>query len=160
MRSPIELAPVVRGITVFVLFSVGCGPARDGVDPSVPTSPSPEPQAPESSVGAPDAARFAEPRYEVGLASWYGNAFRGKRTSNGERFDPGAFTAAHKKLPFGTWVDVTRRDTGRTVRVRINDRGPNGRAAHRIIDLSQRAAAELDIVRVGVVEVELRIVAR
>jgi rare lipoprotein A len=95
---------------------------------------------------------------QVGLASWYGSAFAGKRTASGERFDPRLFTAAHRKLPFGTWVEVRRIDTGRTVRVRINDRGPNGRAAHRIIDLSQRAAEVLDIVRAGVVRVELRIV--
>lgn len=92
---------------------------------------------------------------EVGLASWYGS---GRSTANGERFDPTLFTAAHKKLPFGTWVEVRRIDTGRTVRVRINDRGPNGRAAHRIIDLSRRAAEELDIVRAGVVRVELRVI--
>jgi rare lipoprotein A len=95
---------------------------------------------------------------EVGLASWYGSAFAGRRTSSGERFDPKLFTAAHKKLPFGTWVEVRRVDTGRAVRVRINDRGPNGHAAHRIIDLSQRAAQELDIIRAGVVRVELRVI--
>jgi rare lipoprotein A len=95
---------------------------------------------------------------QVGEASWYGSAFAGRRTSSGEIFDPKLFTAAHKQLPFGTWVEVRRVDTGRTVRVRINDRGPNGRAKARIIDLSQRAAEDLDIVRLGVVQVELRIV--
>jgi rare lipoprotein A len=114
-------------------------------------------------VSSEPAAHRAEPPSEskvdqVGLASWYGAAFAGRRTSNGERFDPKRFTAAHKTLPFGTWVEVRRIDTGRTVRVRINDRGPNGRAAHRIIDLSQRAAEELDMVRAGVVRVELRVV--
>jgi rare lipoprotein A len=94
----------------------------------------------------------------VGLASWYGSAFAGRRTANGERFDPGALTAAHKTLPFGTWVDVRRVDTGRSVRVRITDRGPNGHAANRIIDLSRRAAEELDLVRAGVTRVELRVV--
>ena len=59
----------------------------------------------------------------------------------------------------GGWVEVRRVDTGRTVRVRINDRGPNGASSNRIIDLSQRAAEDLDIVRAGVVRVELRIVA-
>ena len=96
--------------------------------------------------------------YEVGIASWYGNALKGRKTSNGERFDPGLFTAAHKRLPFGTWVEVRRRDTGRTVCVRINDRGPNGRAAHRIIDLSERAAAALGMLHSGIAEVTLRIV--
>src|SRR5258706_5877453 len=57
---------------------------------------------------------------QVGLATWYGAAFAGKKTSNGERFDPTKYTAAHRKLPFGTWVEVRRADTGRTVRVRIN----------------------------------------
>lgn len=95
----------------------------------------------------------------MGLASWYGKELTGRRTANGERFDPRLFTAAHKQLPFGTWVEVRRLDTGRTVRVRINDRGPNGRAKGRLIDLSQRAAEEIDLVRSGVVRVEIRVVA-
>ncbi|MDF2693281.1 MAG: Rare lipoprotein precursor [Labilithrix sp.] len=123
----------------------------------------PPPEAPLSThANARDPAnttnRESPSPEQVGLASWYGSAFAGKRTASGERFDPRLFTAAHRKLPFGTWVEVRRIDTGRTVRVRINDRGPNGRAAHRIIDLSQRAAEDLDIVRAGVVRVELRIV--
>lgn len=126
----------------------GCGPSVNGPPPTVAPSP-PLVTGNARAQSAPD---------EVGLASYYGNAFRGKPTASGEPFNPDGFTAAHKKLPFGTWVDVTRPDTGRTVRVRINDRGPNGRAAHRLIDLSQRAAEELDIVRAGVVRVEIRIV--
>jgi rare lipoprotein A len=94
---------------------------------------------------------------QVGLATWYGKDFAGKRTSNGERFDPHAMTAAHRKLPFGTWVEVRRPDTGRSVRVRINDRGPWG-DAKRIIDLSRAAADELGIVEDGVVRVELYVV--
>lgn len=117
--------------------------------------PGPDTRSPPAHDGASPVSTSPD---EVGLASWYGRAFAGKRTASGERFDPKLFTAAHKKLPFGTLVEVRRIDTGRTVRVRINDRGPNGRAAHRIIDLSQRAAEELDIVRAGVVRVELRIV--
>lgn len=113
----------------------------------------------EARARAPSAAGAPGAGFEhVGLASWYGSAFAGKPTASGERFDPRRFTAAHKQLPFGTWVEVRRLDTGRTVRVRINDRGPNGRAAHRIIDLSQRAAEQLDIVRAGVARVELRVV--
>jgi len=111
---------------------------------------------PATAGGARGGAAIAAPS-EVGLASWYGRAFAGKPTASGERFDPARYTAAHKKLPFGTWVEVRRIDTGRSVRVRINDRGPNGRAAHRIIDLSQRAAEELDMVRAGVVRVEVRV---
>jgi rare lipoprotein A len=122
----------------------------------------PPPSSPEID-GAPRSARSAPSRSatapdEVGMASWYGAALAGHRTANGERFDPGALTAAHKTLPFGTWVEVRRVDTGRSVRVRINDRGPNGHAARRIIDVSRRAAEELDMVRAGVARVELRVV--
>lgn len=101
-------------------------------------------------------AEPSPPAREVGMASWYGAALAGRKTASGERFDPMAFTAAHKTLPFGTWVEVRRIDTGRTLRVKINDRGPH--AAGRIIDLSRRAAEELDLVRLGVVRVELRVV--
>ena len=94
---------------------------------------------------------------QSGLATWYGASFAGKKTANGERFDPAKYTAAHRKLAFGTWVEVRRADTGRTVRVRINDRGPWG-DDRRIIDLSRKAAEELDIVREGVARVELRVV--
>jgi len=96
-------------------------------------------------------------RPQVGNATWYGGAFAGKKTSSGERFDPNLFTAAHRTLPFGTWVEVRRVDTGSTVRVRINDRGPWGHS-DRIIDLSKKAAEELDIVREGVARVEVRVV--
>jgi rare lipoprotein A len=113
-----------------------------------------EPVVPPNAPARPSESRIDQ----VGLASWYGSEFAGRRTSNGERFDPRLFTAAHRELPFGTWVEVRRIDTGHTVRVRINDRGPNGRAANRIIDLSRRAAEEIDLVRSGVVRVELRIV--
>jgi rare lipoprotein A len=91
---------------------------------------------------------------QVGLATWYGS---GKRTANGERFDPRGMTAAHRRLPFGTWVEVRRRDTGRSVRVRINDRGPFG-DDRRVIDLARGAAEQLGIVADGVVEVEVYVV--
>jgi len=94
---------------------------------------------------------------QAGLATWYGGAFAGRKTANGERFDPTKYTAAHRKLPFGTWVEVRRADTGRVVRVRINDRGPFG-DDRRIIDLSRKAAEDLDIIREGVSKVELRVV--
>lgn len=94
---------------------------------------------------------------QTGLATWYGGAFAGKKTASGERFDPTKYTAAHRSLPFGTWVEVRRPETGRTVRVRVNDRGPWGNAG-RIIDLSRKAAEDLDIVREGVSRVELRVV--
>jgi rare lipoprotein A len=104
----------------------------------------------EAPKGAPD---------QVGLATWYGAEFAGKKTASGERFDPRAMTAAHRKLPFGTWVEVRRPDTGRTIRVKVNDRGPWG-DDRKIIDLSRKAAEALDIVGAGVMRVELRVVSR
>jgi rare lipoprotein A len=92
--------------------------------------------------------------YERGRASYYSDRLAGRRTAAGERYDPGALTAAHRTLPFGAVVDVARAD-GRHVIVRINDRGPY--AAGRIIDLSRRAAVELGIVRAGVADVVLRV---
>ncbi|MFO0678849.1 MAG: septal ring lytic transglycosylase RlpA family protein [Polyangiaceae bacterium] len=94
---------------------------------------------------------------QVGLATWYGEKFHGKPTANGERFDVRGMTAAHLTLPFGTWVEVRRPDTGRAVRVRINDRGPHG-DRRKIIDLSRAAAEALDIIAAGTVRVELRVV--
>lgn len=76
-----------------------------------------------------------------GLASWYGPGFSGHRTANGERFNSGAYTAAHRSLPFGTRLRVTCRRTGRSVVVRINDRGPF--VGGRVIDLSQAASRAL-----------------
>jgi len=95
--------------------------------------------------------------FQVGLATWYGASFAGKKTSNGERFDPQAMTAANRKLPFGTWVEVRRIDTGGVVRVRINDRGPWG-DSRKVIDLSYRAAQLLGFVEMGAVKVEVRVV--
>lgn len=73
----------------------------------------------------------------VGIASWYGPGFHGHKTASGERFNKHAFTAAHKTLPLGSRVKVTNLSNGRSVIVKINDRGPYGHG--RIIDLSQRA---------------------
>jgi rare lipoprotein A len=106
------------------------------------------------------AVREAPPaREEVqeGLATWYGAAFAGRRTASGEPFNPLALTAAHRSLPFGTWVEVRRVDTGASVRVRITDRGPFGHA-DRIIDLSRGAAERIGLLRSGVARVELRVI--
>ena len=88
-------------------------------------------------LGGPGSALAAGPTLS-GLASWYGPGFQGRRTANGEKFNTHALTAAHKTLPFGTWVRVVNKRNGRSVVVRINDRGPYVRG--RIIDLSHAAA--------------------
>lgn len=95
-------------------------------------------------------------RGEIGMASYYGNEFQSRKTANGERFDQGKLTAAHKKLPFGTRVRVTNRDNGRSVVVRINDRGPFVRG--RIIDLSSSAFKRIASLNAGVVPVRIEIV--
>lgn len=106
------------------------------------------------SSARPPAADLAE----LGEASWYGIEERGRPTANGEPMDPGAMTAAHPSLPFGTLVEVTDLSTGRSVEVRINDRGPF--VAGRIIDLSHEAARRLGILARGVASVRIVIAAR
>lgn len=107
-------------------------------------------------ASAPGAARVGA--VESGEASWYGIEERGNPTANGEPMDPGAMTAAHRTLPFGTVVEVTDRETGASIRVRINDRGPF--RAGRIIDLSHEAARRLGIVARGVAPVTVTVVER
>jgi rare lipoprotein A len=82
-----------------------------------------------------------------GLASWYGAFHHGRRTASGERFDQHALTAAHRTLPFGTRLRVTHEGTGRSVVVRINDRGPHHQA--RALDLSRAAAQQIGLAGVG-----------
>ena len=99
----------------------------------------------------------AERRHvETGQASWYGKAHQGHLTASGERFDMHALTAAHRTLPFGTIVRVTHLKTGRSVDVRINDRGPYH--SGRIIDLSYEAARKLGIVGRGTARVKVTVI--
>jgi rare lipoprotein A len=91
---------------------------------------------------------------EEGVASWYGKEYHGLPTSSGELFDMHALTAAHRSLPFGTQAEVFCPSTGRTVVVRINDRGPF--IPGRIIDLSYAAAADLGIAMAGIARVRIR----
>ena len=137
----------------------------------------PHERVPDNLASSPDAqprieplSRFANRPYEVfgkryvplasvqpfrqrGLASWYGKRFHGQKTSSGERYDMYAMSAAHPTLPIPSYARVTRVATGRSVVVRINDRGPFH--AGRIIDLSYAAAFRLGIIGVGSGEVEL-----
>jgi rare lipoprotein A len=92
---------------------------------------------------------------QVGAASYYSDSLAGETTANGESYDPGEMTAAHRSLPFGTRVSVRRIDNDRSVVVRINDRGPF--VGGRIIDLSRAAATALQMLRAGVARVELEV---
>ena len=116
---------------------------------------------PDSDVVAPGAVDLTtlEPPEEdlgEGMASWYGPNFAGRLTASGERFDPGELTAAHPSLPFGSFVRVTNEDNGRSVVVRINDRGPY--ADGRVIDLSEAAARAIGMIGPGEAEVSLALV--
>ncbi len=141
----------------------GDGPPRHPIDPySIPDAvPHPEPR---SRLGNPASYVVNGHRYYVlasargyverGIASWYGTKFHGRRTSSGEPYDMYAMTAAHKTLPLPTYVRVTNLRNGRSVVVRVNDRGPFH--PNRIIDLSWAAAAKLGILGHGTGLVEVR----
>jgi rare lipoprotein A len=93
---------------------------------------------------------------ETGIASWYGAPYNGRRSASGEVYDMEQLTAAHRSLPFDTWVEVTNLANKKRVDVRITDRGPfiNGR----IIDLSLAAAREIDMVQAGIVRVKIKVI--
>ena len=93
---------------------------------------------------------------EVGIASWYGHPYHGRKTSNRETYDMNKMTAAHTRLPFGTWVNVENLQNGRSTQVRINDRGPF--TARYIIDLSRAAASEIQMIGAGTVRVRLTVI--
>jgi len=90
-----------------------------------------------------------------GVASYYHNKFHGRRTANGERYNKREMTAAHRDYPFGTYVRVTSLESGNSIIVRINDRGPRIRS--RTIDLSLAAATELDMIRRGLERVRIEV---
>jgi rare lipoprotein A len=93
---------------------------------------------------------------ETGIASWYGLPYHGRRAANGEIYDMNQLTAAHRTLPFDTWVRVKNLDNGRTVEVRIQDRGPF--VEKRIIDLSRAAAEQINMIGPGTARVTLTII--
>jgi len=156
-------------IALFLLFA-GCvtAPKQRPVPPPPPDIskiPEPVPRAePRSAQGNPSFYEVLGKRYfvmanavgyvERGVASWYGPGFHAANTSNGEKYDMYGMTAAHKTLPLPTYVQVTNLQNGRSVIVRVNDRGPFKEG--RIIDLSRTAAERLDIVKNGTGFVEVR----
>lgn len=140
-------------------------PTHDEVPEGVENTPDAEVIAePRSRYGNPKQYEALGKRYTVmqslprsfsekGRASWYGKKFHGRRTANGETYDMFKMTAAHKTLPLPSYVRVTSKANGRSVVVRVNDRGPFHPG--RIIDLSYAAAARLDLLHAGSVEVEI-----
>ena len=112
----------------------------------------PSPRLSPVSPETPPPARFIE----TGVASWYGAKHHGKRTASGEVFNQKKFTAAHPSLPLGSIVKVTNLENGKSVDLRINDRGPYGRG--RIIDISRAAATVLGMVGAGVARVRVELI--
>ncbi len=139
------------------------GPPPGSIDVSAIPDAVPK-NEPRSRYGNPESYVVHGKRYYVmdsgdnyverGIASWYGEKFHGRRTSSGEAYDMYAMTAAHKSLPLPGYVQVRNLENGKTVIVRVNDRGPFH--DNRIIDLSYTAAAKLDILAKGTGLVEVR----
>lgn len=123
-------------IMIFASFAVADGASNQAASSSAPVAAKRKPQ--------------------IGIASFYHATLRGMRTSNGERYDPKKMTAAHRRLPLGTWVQVTRLRGGHSVVVKINDRLPPRSRA--IIDLSTAAARKLAMIKMGVARVRLEVV--
>ncbi len=136
-RAPLAILELARrsaAASAVLLLATGCGAGR----PATLDFPPP---------------RLTQRGTEVGVASWYGPGFAGRQTASGEPYDPRRLTAAHPTLPLGTRVRVTDLETGRSVIVRINDRGPF--VAGRVIDLSRAAAERLGMVERGTARVEI-----
>jgi rare lipoprotein A len=169
-----------RIIPLFLLITA-CSTKPAMTEPAWPEQPSPsyptlaengaEDSVAGESLDQPDPAASVAPGSNLakeydgkkaletfeGQATYYADSLAGNNTANGDVYDPAAFTAAHKKLPFGTILRVVRQDTGAVTYVRVNDRGPFG-SEERVIDLSKAAAQEIDMMRAGVVEVRVEVV--
>jgi len=114
----------------------------------------PSPKSPNNSTSShPTLSAKAHHWFQVGMATWYGPHFEGKSTANGEVFDSSKMTCAHRDLPLGSWLRVTNLHNHKSVLVRVNDRGPL--QDDRIVDLSQQAAAQLNIIGMGRVRLDL-----
>ena len=163
MRTALLVAMLVLGACA--TRGPADGPPRRPatLPPAVPGEPR---QEPRSRYGNPAHYEVYGKRYfvmdsaagyqERGVASWYGSKFHGKRTSSGEPYDMYALSAAHKTLPLPTWVRVTHLGNGRSLVLRVNDRGPF--VDNRIIDLSYAAAEALDMVGTGTALVEVQVI--
>lgn len=170
---------VIPVLLLSLLVLPGCSLLRRGPE-ATSKPPAGVPKPPRDLASIPDAVPRAEPRsrygnpetYEVfgkkyrvmksarghverGLASWYGPGFHAERTSSGEPYDMYSMTAAHKTLPIPSYVHVTHLGNGRSIVVRVNDRGPF--VGNRIIDLSYTAAYKLGMIGTGTAPVEIRV---
>ena len=148
------------------MISAGCAHRAHTTQPPVQAPPQQPSAAPIPGTPVPSPASGPPPAIErrpavpgeyveEGVASWYGDPFNGRRTSNGEVYDMHQFTAAHRTLPFGAIVRVTNLRNGKQTEVRITDRGPF--VANRVIDLSLSAAQSIDMVGTGTASVRVEV---
>ncbi len=169
LAKALPSSPFWLVISLFALISTGCSLKSGDGPPDQPIDVSAIPDAvpkfePRSRAANPDSYEVRGKRYHVmpssrgyvarGLASWYGKKFHGQPTASGEVYDMYAMTAAHKTLPIPCYVQVTNLNNGRTVVVKVNDRGPFH--AGRLIDLSYAAAVRLGVDKTGTAPVEIR----
>ena len=148
LRRPIVLSiPLAIPLAIALAIALTCALVACGPKP-------PPKRATATTTATPSKQR---PPFKVqhGMASWYGGRHHGGPTASGERFNKNELTAAHRTLKMGTRVKVTRKKNGRTVIVRINDRGPYSKG--RIIDLSEAAAKKLDMIRDGIAKVKVEV---
>jgi rare lipoprotein A len=150
--KPAAASALVRAATVTLALAAGCATTTSQA-PASSTIHEMGPSGAPSESAAPGKSEVV--RVLTGKASWYGREQQGGPTASGERFDMHALTAAHKTLRLGTRVRVVNLANGRSVVVRINDRGPYGRG--RIIDVSYAAARELGMIDKGVVPVRVEV---
>ena len=137
------LQPHVRlliALALVMLTSCGSFPYRPGYDRNLGAYPG---KGPKGKTRKAEVGKGFE-----GRISYYGPKFHGRKTANGERFDQNGLTCAHKTLPFGTILQVTLQSTGKSVKVRVNDRGPY--KGDRVLDLSLGAAKEIGLIQEGV----------
>lgn len=140
-----------------IVGTTGCG-ARQGTTAEAPEQPAEawsESQASPWRGGVSPSGAVSLGPPQRGRATYYADKFHGRKTASGERYDRAAMTAAHRTLPFGTVIEVSRPD-GRWVRVKVNDRGPFVRG--RIVDLSRAAAEDIGLIQAGVADVTLWVV--
>ena len=159
----------LRGVHLFAAFSAAGLISATPLQADIPTSVVQTVQAVQDPVIAivPEVPEIVQPVVEeeapalkqigLGEASYYGNELAGNRTASGERFNPRALTAAHRTLPLGSKIRVTNTSNGKSVIVRINDRGPFVKS--RLIDVSYAAAQQINMIRAGKAKVRLELIA-
>jgi rare lipoprotein A len=168
--SLLERRGIVIAIALFFFLLTGCGGHKQARVDVTPPPPMTAPDTSSANVGLPSTKTVPAPPdrdaleipagtkpifVETGLASWYGAPYHNRRGSNGEIYDMHALTAAHRTLPLGSIVRVTNVKTGRSVLVRVTDRGPF--IEGRILDLSQAAAEKIDLRQAGVGMVRIEV---